>query len=230
MQTAGKKQGILSLNCISDLYREMGTPQKALPYALQAAKDAQSLRDTAMYTFCLSTLSNLYSTKPIRTPANMALATKYQEMLLAPPYLAGLSDYTRAQYLGNLGRLYEMQTRFTEAETVQQQSIAISRANKFVALEKHSLNELTTCEIDLKNYKKAIDYSNEALAMQAGGEGSLIEMKNIYFQLTRAYKGIGDYKSALAYTDKLDAVTDSINNADKDKATATELAEKYKSR
>ncbi len=221
-----KKQGILSLNCISDLYREMGDPQKALPYALRAAKDAESLKDTAMYTFCLSTLSNLYSTKPIRTPANLQLAAKYQEMLLAPPYLAGLSDYTKAQYLGNLGRIYENQGKFSQAEALQQQSIAISRANKFIALEKHSLNELTTCEIDLKNYKKAIDYSNQALAIQAGGQGSLVELRNIYSQLTKAYKALGDYKNALDYTDKFDAVSDSISNADKDKA-ATELAEKY---
>ena len=222
-----KKEGINCRICISDLYRQMGDPQKALPYAFQASKDAKSLKDTALFMFSTATLSNLYSAKEIRSKENLNRAAVYLETLLSPPYLAKIANYNKAQYLGNLGRIYEMQDKFELAERMQQQAIAIADANKFIALKKHSLNELTTCEIDLKNYKKAITYSMQALAMQNEAQTNLIETRNIYHQLSRCYEGLGGYKNALAYTKRSQLITDSLNDADKDKA-ATEIDEKYK--
>ena len=222
-----KKEGINCRICISDLYRQMGDPQKALPYAFQASKDAKSLKDTGLFMFSTATLSNLYSAKEIRSKENLNRAAVYLETLLSPPYLAKIANYNKAQYLGNLGRIYEMQDKFELAERMQQQAIDIAEANKFIALKKHSLNELTTCEIDLKNYKKAITYSMQALAMQNEKQTNLIETRNIYHQLSRCYEGLGDYKNALDYTKRSQLITDSLNDANKDKA-ATELDEKYK--
>jgi hypothetical protein len=46
-----KELSISTRACIADLYRAIGNPQAALPYANQAAADAFELRDTAQYIF-----------------------------------------------------------------------------------------------------------------------------------------------------------------------------------
>lgn len=222
-----KRQGVDCRNCIADIFRLMGDPQKALPYALQAMQDAKSLKDTALYIYSLTTLSNTYSNKPIDSPANVIIATSYLETVLNPPYVAKLSQFDKAGYLSNLGRLYEKQHQFDKAERTLLQSLEISTNGKFLKFQQHALNELTTIQTDIGQYQRAIDYGKQALAVIPYTQSDRKQVRNIYHQFSRAYAGLKDYENALLYNKKVQTIDSNINTEEKIKVGA-DLDAKYK--
>lgn len=222
-----QKQGIGCLICIGNLYRSIGDPLKGRPYALQAMREAQAFKDTAMYLASLNLLCGIYSYTSIETPAYLKIAVPYQEAIFKAPYVATLSVYDRANYLSGLGRIYRKIDRFDTAKIVLKESVAIAKKENFLAVEKHSLNELMSIEIDEGHYKAAIDYAQQVLTAQPEAQSNRTQTRDIYFQLSKAYWGVGDYKMAFEYRERYTDVKDSLNDLDKDKI-ATELAEKYK--
>ncbi|WP_419788971.1 ATP-binding protein [Mucilaginibacter sp. FT3.2] len=222
-----QKQGIGCLISIGNLYRSIGDPFKSRPYALQAMKEAQTLKDTAMYLASLNLLCGIYSYTSIETPAYLKIAVPYQEAIFKAPYVSTLSAYERANYLSGLGRIYRKIDRFDTAKIVLKESVAIAKRENFLAVEKHSLNELMTIEIDQGHYQAGIDYAQQVLAAQPEAQSNRTQTRDIYFQLSKAYWGIGDYKMAFEYHDRYTNIKDSLNDLDKDRV-ATELAEKYK--
>ena len=222
-----QNQHTACLICIGDLYRSIADPFKALPYAIQANKEAIRLKDTANYISSLSLLAAVYSYTGINTPPNLNTAFGYLHIIFTPPYWNKLSIYYKAYYLSALGRVYREQNKFADAKTALLQSVAIAKQNNYLAVEKHSLNELMTSETDQGNFTAAIDYAKQTLSAQPAAQSNRIQIRDIYFQLSRAYEGLQDYKSALAYEIRYEDLRDSLNNLEKDR-TATELAEKYK--
>ena len=220
-------QGISCLICIGDLYRSIGDPFKALPYAMQAKREALSLRDTMSYISSLNLLSAIYSYTTIHTPANLRTSAACLQIIFTPAYWAKLSVYYQAYYLSALGRVYREQNKFDEAKALLLRSVAIAKQENYLAVEKHSLNELMTSETDQDHFPAAIGYAQQVLAAQPEAQSNRIQTRDIYFQLSRAYEGLHDYKSALAYEISYEDLRDSLNDLDKDR-TATELAEKYK--
>ncbi|MEO6150481.1 MAG: response regulator [Mucilaginibacter sp.] len=222
-----KKLNISTLTCIADVYRAIKDIKKALPYALRAAESAKAVQDTGWYIYSLSTLSNLYSDRTVRTRANLVKATNYMEIILAPPYLDFLGSFDKARYLSNLGRLY-IEKEDPRAEEVLQQSIAISHAENFSPLEKPALNELVTLYNDKKKYSDAVKYGEKAIAVGgAGAQTNLVLERNIYYQLSKAYKGLNNYNQAFNYFQKATELNDSIMSVDKAK-DAAELDEQYR--
>lgn len=213
--------------CIADIYRSIDNPKQALPYAEQAAKDALSLKDTAAYVFALSNVSNILSERSMSTPANLTKATQLMEQVLDQKYRHFLSDYSVARYQGNLGRLYIMNNQDIKAEDILNQSLAIARKGDFKTLEKHNLNELMTMYVDHNEFKKAIKYGEEAVAIQPEQQSNINIQKNIYNHLTDAYQGLGDYKNAFKYNNLYRRLNDSINALDKVR-DADELDKKYR--
>ncbi|MET3113372.1 signal transduction histidine kinase/DNA-binding response OmpR family regulator [Pedobacter sp. CG_S7] len=221
-----KKLSIGSMGCIADLYRSINNPQAALPYALRASKEALILKDSVQYIFTLSTLSNLYSHRNMESTANLVKASKYMEIILAPPYLRLLTDFDQSRYLSNLGRLYLKQDQLVKAEGVLMQSIAISRREKFLPLEKTVLNELMTLYIQKGQFREAIKYGEQALAIQPEAQTSRVLQKNIYLRLSEAYVGVKNFEQALMSSQKATQLNDSISTANKAK-DAAELDKKY---
>jgi signal transduction histidine kinase/DNA-binding response OmpR family regulator len=212
--------------CIADIYRSIDNPKQALPYAEQASEDALSIKDTASYVFALSNISNILSERSMSSPANLGEATRLMEQVLDKKYAHFLSDFSMARYQGNLGRLYLMTNQDKKAEDILMQSLEISRKGHFKTLEKHNLNELMTMYIDHKEFKKAAQYGEMAVAIQPEAQSNLTIQKNIYNHLTDAYKGIGDYKNAFKYNYLYRRLNDSINALDKVR-DAAELDKKY---
>lgn len=212
--------------CIADIYRSIDNPKQALPYAEQASKDALSIKDTASYIFALSNISNILSERRMSSPANLAKATLLMEQVLDKKYAHFLSDFSIARYQGNLGRLYLMTNLDKKAEDILMQSLEISRKGDFKTLEKHNLNELMTMYVDHREFKKAAQYGEMAVAIQPEAQSNLTIQKNIYNHLTDAYKGIGDYKNAFKYNYLYQRLNDSINALDKIR-DAAELDKKY---
>ncbi|WP_121808491.1 ATP-binding protein [Mucilaginibacter kameinonensis] len=212
--------------CIADIYRSIDNPKQALPYAEQAAKDAQSLKDTAAYIFALSNISNILSERSMSSPANLAKATLLMEQVLDKRYAHFLSDFSIARYQGNLGRLYLMTNQDKKAKDILIQSLELSRKGDFKTLEKHNLNELMTMYVDHKDFKKAVQYGEMAIAIQPEAQSNLTIQKNIYNHLTDAYKGLDDYKNAFKYNNLYRRLNDSINALDKVR-DAAELDKKY---
>lgn len=221
-----KKLSIGCRACISDLYRSIGNPQAALPYALRASSDAKTLKDSSLYIFTLSTLSNLYSDRRIESPASLIKATAYMEIILAPPYLRLLSSFDQARYLSNLGRLYIKQHDFILGEKTLLRSIAISHQEKYTPLEKTTLNELMSLCIDKGLYRKAIKYGRQAVVAQAEAQSDRVLQRNIFDHLSEAYVGIKDYEQAFNYAQKANMLNDSILAANKAR-DAAELDKKY---
>lgn len=221
-----KKQTVYCLACIADLYRGIKKVKEALPYALRASEGALSVRDSGLYIFAISTLSNLYSDRSIRSAANMKKATQYLETILAAPYLKILSYSDKARYMGNLGRLY-VNSNDPRAEATLQQSIAISHEEGYVELEKQALNELMSLSKNKGNYALAVKYGEQALAAGPAAKASKVLQRNIFNNLSQAYEGVKNYKEALNYYQKATFIGDSILALDKAN-DATELDEKYK--
>lgn len=219
-----KKLNIYSLACIADLYRNIKNIPKALIYAQQAAEGAKTLNDTAQYIFTISTLSNLYSDQSIRNKASVQKAVEYMNIILSPAYIDKLTPFDKSRYLSNLGRLYVIQNN-PKAREVLEQSMAISRPEKFAKLERAALIELITLFINNKNYTDAITYGEKALTVNA--ESSTISAQRDLFQkLSWAYEATGNYKQAFTYLEKQKAMSDSLMAVDKAK-DADELDKKY---
>ena len=221
-----KKLSIGSLACIADLYRSINNPKAALPYALRASKEALLLKDSVQYIFTLSTLSNLYSDRNMESPANLVKASKYMEIILAPPYLDLLTNFDHSRYLSNLGRLYLKQDRLVKAEAVLMQSIVIARREKFLPLEKTILNELMTLYIQKGQFREAIKFGEQALSIQPEAQTSRVLQKNIYLRLSEAYMGAKNFEQALKSSQQATQLNDSISAANKAK-DAAELDKKY---
>ncbi|WP_426582429.1 ATP-binding protein [Mucilaginibacter sp. R-33] len=212
--------------CIADIYRSIGNPKQALPYAEQASKDALSIKDTASYIFALSNLSNILSERSISSPGNLVKATWLMEQVLDKKYAHFLSDFSIARYQGNLGRLYLMTNQDKKAEEILMKSLELSRKGDFKTLEKHNLNELMTMYVDHKEFKKAARFGEMAVSLQPESQSNITVQKNIYNHLTDAYEGIGDYKNAFKYSYLYRRLNDSINQLDKAR-DASELDKKY---
>lgn len=223
-QHGWKKLNVLSLACVSDIYRNIHNIKQALPYAIKASEGAITIKDSSLYIFTLSTLSNLYSDRTVRTPASLVKATKYMEIILAPPFLHLLPPFDKARYLSNLGRLY-VQQRDNRAEEILMQSLAISQKEKFSVLEKPALNELLTLYLHQHRYKEAIQYGKKAFAVDSA-ESTINQRSDIYDHLSEAYEGLEDYKLAYQYLRKSTVLKDSIFAVEKAK-NAAELDRKY---
>ncbi|WP_183553165.1 ATP-binding protein [Mucilaginibacter sp. AK015] len=215
--------------CIADIYRPLREINRALPFAGQAANEALALRDTGLYIFAASTLSNVYSgpKKHGDIPAeNLAKAAYYLEKILNPPFEKNIPNFAKANYMGNLGRLYQMQGKPDKAEAVLLRSLDIASKYNYPSLAKHSLNELATLSIDRKQYKKAVDYDTRALAIQSGANSNRVLQRDIYNKLADAYAGLKDYKRAFDFAVKENRLNDSILTTDQGQFAA-ELDKKY---
>lgn len=216
--------------CISDLYR----PVKNIPYAVKFAREAAdaslALRDTGKYIGALSMLAystvDLPATNTADSARNLSAAITYLKRLLNPPFAGRLGLFKTAQLLGNLGTFYRKQDSLDLAEQVLQQSLTIASNNQFVTLQKHDVNELMSISMDRKNYKKAVDYGEKALALQSEANSSRPLQLNFYRGLTEAYAGTGDYKQALKYSEKARMLRDSMLTDGQSVAMA-ELDKKY---
>lgn len=223
-QHGWKKLHVLSLACITDLYRSINNIKAALPYAIEASKGAVALKDSSLYIFTLSNLANLYSDAAYKTPASTAKAIHYMETILSPQYFHFLTSFDKARYLNDLGRLY-VQVDDKRAEDILHQSLAISQEQKFSFIEKHALIELLTLYVHKGNYKEAIKYGEQASAINPL-EHNFKQQRDIYNHLSEAYEGLKNYKLAYEYYQKYTGISDSIATVEKDK-NAAELDRKY---
>jgi signal transduction histidine kinase/DNA-binding response OmpR family regulator len=215
--------------CIADLYRPLRDRNSALPIALQAVNEAQAIKDTSLYIAAASMLSNVYSNSVKHgklSPGDIAKAVFYLEQVLNEPYLQKLSAFKKVNYMGNLGRLYEMQGRYDKAEEVLNSSLEVALKNNYPSLAKHNLNELMTLSIDHKNYSKAVAYGQRALAIQSGANSNTTLQRNIYNKLSVAYEGLKDYKQAFNFAVRENQLNDTILTAEQTRAAA-ELDKKY---
>ncbi len=213
--------------CIADIYRAVNEPKKGLTYAQQAYEQAKVLKDTSIYIFALSTLSNLYSNQGLKSPANLAKATKLYEIIVSEPYFSTLSMFSKARHLSNMARLYEMQDKFDLAEQVLTKSIAISSKEGYKNIEAHALNELMTVHLDRGEYGKAIKYGSRAASLLSKEDATNILQRNIYRNLSSAYVGIKDFEKALDYSNRSRTITDSLTAKDKVEM-ARRMDEEYK--
>jgi signal transduction histidine kinase/DNA-binding response OmpR family regulator len=215
--------------CIADLYRPLRDRNSALPIALQAVNEAQAIKDTSLYIAAASMLSNVYS-NPVKhgtiPPKDVEMAVFYLEQILTKPYLQKINAFKKVNYMGNLGRLYEMQGRYNEAEDVLNSSLEIALKNNYPSLAKHNLNELMTLSIDHKNYSQAVAYGQRALAIQSGPNSNTTLQRNIYNKLSVAYEGLKDYKQAFNFAVRENRLNDSILTAEQTRSAA-ELDKKY---
>ncbi|GAB2702974.1 hypothetical protein GCM10027037_30800 [Mucilaginibacter koreensis] len=223
-----KKESIWAKICVTDIYRAFDDIKHALPYAQQAADEALAMKDTAGYVGALSNLSNLHSAMRGHQPHNLPLAVKEAEITLREPYSHFVKDdFTRARYMTNLGRLYEMTHQLDKAEAILKKSLALIQQKKFTGLEIPALNELATVMNDRHQYQAAINYDLQALAKLPLSQTNRAWQRNIYNRLADAYEGLKNYERALEYTRKGQAIEDSIKAVNQTNI-AQETDAKYK--
>lgn len=221
-----KIQGIDVKLCLADIYRVIKNVKQALPYAQQASHDALILKDTALYTFALSNISNIVTEMDTTTTGNEK-GIKILEEILQPRFKKFINDFTRSRYLGNLARLYIRLNKNHLAISTLTESMEIARKGNFTSLEKHNLNELMTLYRFKGDYKKAIAYGEQAIAVEPASQSSISLQRNIYSQITKSYIGINDYKNAVKYLTLYHKLNDSITAAETARI-ANELDKKYR--
>ncbi|RZK83034.1 MAG: response regulator [Pedobacter sp.] len=226
-QKGWKAMSFESNNCIADVYRTMKLSSKALIYAKQAYNLSKELKDTASYLAAISTLSNIYSNRDIRTPKNLAEATRLYEIVVSEPYFSTFSDFSKARHLSNMGRLYIMEEKQDKAEEVLKHSIAISGKGKFKNLESSALNELMTLKMNQKRYAEAMLYGHRAIQL-VEQEGDVSTLKrDIYSHLTEGYAQLEDFEKAYKYSVKEKSISDSLMATEKSELAA-KMDQEYK--
>ncbi|RFZ82698.1 response regulator [Mucilaginibacter terrenus] len=217
--------------CISDLFRPVKNAANAIAYADQAAKESLAIKDTIRYVNAISMLANAYSNNPKPNsdlpPENLRKAVYYLETLLKKPFEDKLNLFAKVNIMGNLGMFYQDQNRFNEAEKITLAAYELAKKNNFVSLQKHDLRELMTIEIGRKDFKKAVEYGERALATQAEANSSRLMLVSTYRRLTEAYTGVGNYKLALKYSEKTRDLNDSLLSEDQQRI-ASDLDKRYK--
>ncbi|MBA4241876.1 MAG: hypothetical protein C0448_14215 [Sphingobacteriaceae bacterium] len=219
-EALGRKRGILSSSgAIGNVYISLGKLDNAIQYFERALKIAYELDNKNAIASCLISIGTIYSDKK-DYPKSLdyyfqslklfqevknedAIATNYNN--IADSYL-NLKEYNKSlQYITKAAELYE------QTGNIYGQSLA--------------LNNIGDYYYSVGNQAKAIEYFKQGLE-----KGKLIEanehMLASYKGMAKAYKKLGDYKSALEVHELFQQLNDSIYSIESIKQIS-EMQEKF---
>lgn len=135
--------------------------------------------------------------------------------------------YGVAINLGMIADLYLKKNEIDKSLTYYNQALEINKKigdKYYTALY---LSHVASIYIQKKEYKTAIKYAEKSLKL-ASETGALINKKDSYYYLAKAYAETGNFKKAYYYKNLYIDVKDSIYNDEKSKAIA-EMQVKYES-
>ena len=127
----------------------------------------------------------------------------------------------------NIGLLFKRMDKLDSAGVYFKRALKIARASKYPAGELNALNGVGSILVAQNQPRQALQYLQSALKM-ADSLGVIGEVENAHYQLSKAYKGLGNYKKAYEHYQIYADITDSLHHEEIDQ-TVLELEAKYKS-
>src|ERR1700757_1317051 len=130
-----------------------------------------------------------------------------------------------ASALGEIGAVYKKIKKYDMALQVLQSSYSILKGSNNKIWMGELLSDIGAILTEQKQYKASIDYLKDAksLLQETGNKNHI---KDVYYNLSRAYEGVNDYKNAYENYTKYTLYKDSIFNNDM-VAKTTEMQTKY---
>ncbi|MFI5141767.1 MAG: tetratricopeptide repeat protein, partial [Bacteroidia bacterium] len=130
-----------------------------------------------------------------------------------------------ASALGEIGSVYKKIKKYDLALQVLQSSYSILKGSNNKIWMGELLNDMGAILTEQKQYKASIDYLKDAMSL-LHETGNKNHIKDIYYNLSRAYEGLNDYKNAFENYTKYTLYKDSIFSTDM-VAKTTEMQTKY---
>lgn len=109
------------------------------------------------------------------------------------------SSQRKIETLTNIGRSYEVSNRPDSASVYFQKCLALAEETQNEAYQFYSLKNLGVVSYGSKDYDKAIEYLESALAIDVGDQVDRLEIQKTHTALLDIYTKIGDLKSAKEY-------------------------------
>jgi two-component system NarL family sensor kinase len=130
-----------------------------------------------------------------------------------------------ASALGEIGAVYKKIKKYDMALQVLQSSYSILKGSNNKIWMGELLSDIGAILTEQKQYKASIDYLKDAksLLQETGNKNHI---KDVYYNLSRAYEGVNDYKNAYENYTKYTLYKDSIFNNNM-VAKTTEMQTKY---
>lgn len=199
-QRLDKRFELSVINNIAGVYILDKKFDKALEQSLLAYKSALDSGDSLFVGGCAMNIANisLSLNKLDKTAEYISIAEK---MFVNTPNDSLELQIIKANYLCKMGKHEEA---YQKALQILNEAIETEQS----AIETAALLVLTQTMLDIKDYNRAIRYSQQALQQAI----TIEERKNIYDTLAEAYYRTQRYHQAFAYKDSALQVTDSIRN------------------
>jgi len=130
-----------------------------------------------------------------------------------------------ASALSEIGAVYKKTKKYDKAMLVLQRSYVILKVSNNKIWMGELLSDMGAILTEQKQYKASIDYLKDAksLLQETGNKNHI---KDVYYNLSRAYEGVNDYKNAFENYTNYTLYKDSIFNTDM-VAKTTEMQAKY---
>lgn len=214
-----QKRAVGVLGNIAIIYNEMGNYKKAIKYSRKALKNYCELKDYYQQAGLLINMANIY-----KNIDSLDQSIAYSNEALEIAKEKGYTPFISLAY-SNLGLTYEKKGFYGKAIEFIKRSLEIDIEQENSEKEAKNHRILGGLYRKQKDYKKALWHLNRSEYLSEKSNWTS-DYYDIYFEKSKIYEGLGDYKNALEYFHKYSRVKDSIFNADKHQQI-TEIETKY---
>ncbi len=200
------KEGIAfcSIN-IGLIYKNQGDNDSSLEYLLNTLKIRKEIKDESGIALTLNLIAEVYSAKK-----DLKNAMNYY--LLAESKYKKLKDKRGiASAWAGIGNIFKLMKDYNKAIHYHTQALSLSEKLNYVEGKLNNLNKLAIIYAELKRFNEAKEFLNRAKETIKKLKAAYIILDS-YKQWIRFSELINDYKNAFYYSQKYNALQDSLFN------------------
>ena len=204
---------------ISSLYGRLGQNDKAIEYLLKGAAIAEKTDHEYVKSTIYNNLAVIYFNQGDNEKSKhyleeaLALAQKLKD----EPMVCGINV--------NLGEIYQKDKQYDKAMEYYKTGLENPAIENLPEQKIYTLYDIASLHYDLKEYRTAIKYTEDALAI-ANKLNITIHNVELYHLLAKSYEKVHDYKAALESEKLLKIYNDSLFNIQSTEKIA-EIQSKY---
>jgi class 3 adenylate cyclase len=195
-------------NNIGDIFRAQKNFKEALPYAQKALQMFEQLKDIRGVGFAQVRLGEIYQGLKEYEKSIEAFEKSLEIRLKLGDKTTIVTSYTR------MGVVYALKKDYEKAITYHEKAYQIGEEMNAPRVMAGALDNLASVYISQKKYGQAKEYALKSLAIAQKLHAKGDE-RNVYATLARLSEEKGDFRDALAYTQKYLKLHDSIDNTEK---------------
>lgn len=206
-------------NNIGSIYDRDGKRLEALPFYYKSLKIKRKINDKRGMAYTMGNIANI-----IKNYDSIAKAEQY---LLKAVKLHEEVEYNFgvARGLYMLGTHYDFTNDFGKAYEYYVRSLNLSKEIGVERLQNSALNKLAENSLQSNDFTKAKEWSEKSLNL-AKKRNDLMVVSTANLNLSRSYKGLGEFELALNLYEKHKQADDSLRNKE-DIEKLNELQETY---